>query len=70
MCMQSHRFNRSEAPAGHTTNAEHGLVIIAAGVAIAIALLIATSLPEALDIASSHANAAHAMLVGANVRGR
>ena len=70
MCMQSHRSSRSEAQAGHTTDAEHGLVIIAAGVAIAIALLIAINLPEALEIAASHANAAHATLVGANVRAR
>lgn len=61
-----HRCNRIDTKAERTGDAEHGLVIIAAGVAIAIALLIATSLPEALDIASSHANAAQAMLGGAS----
>jgi hypothetical protein len=69
MCMRFHRCNRSETQAERTTDAEHGLVIIAAGIAFAIALVIATHLPEALEIASSHVNAAHAMLVGARLSG-
>ena len=66
--MKFHRRRPFITKAAHTGDGEHGLMIIVAGVAIAIALLIATSLPEALDIASSHANAAQAMLGGSGAR--
>ena len=64
MHMKFHRGSRFDTEAARTGDGEHGLMIIVAGVAIAIALLIATCLPEALDIASRHANAAHALLGG------
>ena len=68
MHIKFHRRSRFDTKSTRTADGEHGLMIIVAGVAIAIALLIATSLPEALDIASRHANAAQAMLGGASVR--